>query len=47
VLIAQTAIHITFLLSAMAIALTDRLMAAPERAHRARSDGSLGAGDHS
>jgi uncharacterized protein (TIGR00645 family) len=29
VLIAQTAIHITFLLSAMAIALTDRLMAPP------------------
>ena len=27
VLIAQTAIHITFLLSAMAIAYTDRLMA--------------------
>jgi len=34
VLIAQTAIHITFLLSAMAIAATDRLMApAPARAH--------------
>jgi uncharacterized protein (TIGR00645 family) len=30
VLIAQTAIHITFLLSAMAIAYTDRLMARPE-----------------
>jgi uncharacterized protein (TIGR00645 family) len=29
VLIAQTAIHITFLLSAMAIAYTDRLMAGP------------------
>ncbi|MFL6692614.1 MAG: YqhA family protein, partial [Ramlibacter sp.] len=29
VLIAQTAIHITFLLSAMAIAVTDRLMAPP------------------
>jgi uncharacterized protein (TIGR00645 family) len=29
VLIAQTAIHITFLLSAMAIAFTDRLMAPP------------------
>ena len=29
VLIAQTAIHITFLLSAMAIAYTDRLMASP------------------
>jgi uncharacterized protein (TIGR00645 family) len=29
VLIAQTAIHITFLLSALAIALTDRLMAPP------------------
>jgi uncharacterized protein (TIGR00645 family) len=29
VLIAQTAIHITFLLSAMAIAYTDRLMSAP------------------
>jgi uncharacterized protein (TIGR00645 family) len=34
VLIAQTAIHITFLLSAMAIAYTDRLMApAPHAAH--------------
>jgi uncharacterized protein (TIGR00645 family) len=34
VLIAQTAIHITFLLSAMAIAMTDRLMAPPPaRAH--------------
>ncbi|MCW5660671.1 MAG: YqhA family protein [Burkholderiaceae bacterium] len=34
VLIAQTAIHITFLLSAMAIAYTDRLMApAPGAAH--------------
>jgi uncharacterized protein (TIGR00645 family) len=34
VLIAQTAIHITFLLSAMAIAYTDRLMApAPRAAH--------------
>jgi uncharacterized protein (TIGR00645 family) len=34
VLIAQTAIHITFLLSAMAIAYTDRLMArAPSDAH--------------
>jgi uncharacterized protein (TIGR00645 family) len=34
VLIAQTAIHITFLLSAMAIAYTDRLMApAPSAAH--------------
>jgi len=30
VLIAQTAIHITFLLSAMAIAMTDRLMSGPE-----------------
>src|SRR5262249_1339235 len=30
VLIAQTAIHITFLLSAIAIAFTDRLMAAPK-----------------
>jgi uncharacterized protein (TIGR00645 family) len=29
VLIAQTAIHITFLLSAMAVASTDRLMSAP------------------
>jgi uncharacterized protein (TIGR00645 family) len=29
VLIAQTAIHITFLLSSMAIAYTDRLMSAP------------------
>ncbi len=37
VLIAQTAIHITFLLSALAIAYTDRLMSrpgAPNRAHR-------------
>ena len=32
VLIAQTAIHITFLLSAMAIAYTDRLMAHPPAA---------------
>ncbi len=32
VLIAQTAIHITFLLSAMAIAFTDRLMAPPSSA---------------
>jgi uncharacterized protein (TIGR00645 family) len=32
VLIAQTAIHITFLLSAMAIAYTDRLMAPPPHA---------------
>ena len=33
VLIAQTAIHITFLLSAMAIAYTDRLMTQPKPAH--------------
>jgi len=33
VLIAQTAIHITFLLSSMAIAYTDRLMAAPAHRH--------------
>ena len=33
VLIAQTAIHITFLLSAMAIAYTDRLMSHPRPAH--------------
>ncbi|MES2960230.1 MAG: YqhA family protein [Pseudomonadota bacterium] len=33
VLIAQTAIHITFLLSAMAIAYTDRLMSYPKPAH--------------
>jgi uncharacterized protein (TIGR00645 family) len=32
VLIAQTAIHITFLLSAMAIAYTDRLMSRPDGA---------------
>jgi uncharacterized membrane protein YqhA len=32
VLIAQTAIHITFLLSAMAIAYTHRLMSHPPRA---------------
>jgi uncharacterized protein (TIGR00645 family) len=43
VLIAQTAIHITFLLSAMAIAYTDRLMApidrhAKERDGRAHND---------
>jgi uncharacterized protein (TIGR00645 family) len=36
VLIAQTAIHITFLLSAMAVASTDRLMLAPTR-HRERA----------
>ena len=34
VLIAQTAIHITFLLSAMAIALTDRLLPVSHRAER-------------
>jgi uncharacterized protein (TIGR00645 family) len=33
VLIAQTAIHITFLLSAMAIAFTDRLMSPPAHAN--------------
>jgi uncharacterized protein (TIGR00645 family) len=33
VLIAQTAIHITFLLSALAIAYTDRLMSAPTAQH--------------
>lgn len=33
VLIAQTAIHITFLLSAMAIAFTDKLMARPPADH--------------
>ena len=33
VLIAQTAIHITFLLSAMAIAYTDRLMSRPDGGH--------------
>ena len=33
-LIAQTGIHITFLLSAMAIALTDRLLPVPHRAER-------------
>ncbi|MBT2321255.1 YqhA family protein [Variovorax paradoxus] len=33
VLIAQTAIHITFLLSAMAIAYTDKLMAPPQARH--------------
>ncbi|XAH21893.1 YqhA family protein [Xylophilus sp. GW821-FHT01B05] len=33
VLIAQTVIHITFLLSALAIALTDRLMSAPAKEH--------------
>jgi uncharacterized protein (TIGR00645 family) len=35
VLVAQTAIHITFLLSAMAIAYTDKLMAGPamQKAH--------------
>jgi uncharacterized protein (TIGR00645 family) len=32
VLIAQTAIHITFLFSAMAIAFTDRLMTLPDKA---------------
>ncbi len=34
VLIAQTVIHITFLLSAMAVASTDRLMVHPERGGR-------------
>jgi uncharacterized protein (TIGR00645 family) len=34
VLIAQTAIHLAFLLSAMAIAFTDRLMARPVHGHR-------------
>ena len=34
VLIAQTAIHITFLLSAMAIAYTDKLMARHRRRQR-------------
>jgi len=34
VLIAQTAIHIAFLLSAMAIAFTDRLMTPGDRPHR-------------
>ena len=34
VLIAQTVIHITFLLSAMAIAMTDRLLTAPAGADR-------------
>ena len=33
VLVAQTAIHITFLLSAMAIAYTDRLMTPPSERH--------------
>jgi len=33
VLIAQTAIHVTFLLSAMAIAYTDRLMSHPKPGH--------------
>ena len=33
VLIAQTVIHITFLLSALAIAWSDRLMHSPARAH--------------
>lgn len=33
VLIAQTVIHITFLLSAMAIAYTDRLMTSPKATH--------------
>jgi uncharacterized protein (TIGR00645 family) len=33
VLIAQTVIHITFLLSALAIAYTDRLMARPAGQH--------------
>jgi uncharacterized protein (TIGR00645 family) len=34
-LIAQTSIHITFLLSAMAIAASDRIMPQPERPHAA------------
>ncbi|MDP3084424.1 MAG: TIGR00645 family protein [Rubrivivax sp.] len=33
VLLWQTVIHVTFLLSALAIALTDRLMSNPKRAH--------------
>ena len=33
VLIAQTAIHVTFLLSAMAIAYTDKLMSRPDAGH--------------
>jgi hypothetical protein len=41
VLIAQTAIHITFLLSAMAIAYTDRIMT-PSR--RARTEKAVIAG---
>jgi uncharacterized protein (TIGR00645 family) len=36
VLIAQTAIHITFLLSAMAVASTDRLMSTPRGRDRDR-----------
>ncbi len=36
-LVAQTAIHIAFLLSAMAIAYTDRLMATASRAQRTDS----------
>ncbi len=36
VLIAQTAIHITFLLSAIAIAMTDRIMQPAERAVRSK-----------
>jgi uncharacterized protein (TIGR00645 family) len=38
VLIAQTAIHITFLLSAMAVASTDRLMQAPGRSREKDRD---------
>jgi uncharacterized protein (TIGR00645 family) len=45
VLIAQTAIHITFLLSAMAVAVTDRLMLAPTRLHRDK-DRELDADSH-
>jgi uncharacterized protein (TIGR00645 family) len=36
VLIAQTAIHITFLLSAMAIASTDRIMLSPIKSREGR-----------
>ena len=33
----QTIIHITFLLSAVAVALTDRILFSPEKAHLAEA----------
>jgi uncharacterized protein (TIGR00645 family) len=44
VLIAQTGIHITFLLSALAVAAVDRLM--PQVGHRAAARLSATGGEH-